>query len=115
LIHLPVVRILETGENPAEPVFLLTGGPGQTNIWKFPPEWLLAYHDMVMVGYRGLDGSVSLDCLEVTKALKKAKENPFSSRNRKKIGKAYHAAFQRLKKEGTDIDSYTMVGVIDDM
>ena len=115
LIHLPLVRILETGENPAEPVFLLTGGPGQTNIWKSPPEWLLACHDIVMVGYRGVDGSVSLDCPEIIKALKKAKENPLSSGNLEKMGKAYYAAFQRLKKEGIDIDKYTMVDVIDDM
>lgn len=70
LIHLPVVRIYATGENPAEPVFLLAGGPGQSNIWKSPPEWLLLNHDIVMIGYRGVDGSVSFNCPEVEEALK---------------------------------------------
>lgn len=114
LIHLPVVRIYATGQNPAEPIFLLTGGPGQSNVWKSPPEWLLSNHDIVMLGYRGVDGSVSLDCPEVGEALK-VKEHPLSRENLEKLGKAYYEAFQRLKKEGIDIDRYTMVDVVDDL
>ena len=113
LIHLPVVKIHATGENPSAPVFLLAGGPGQTNIWKSPPVWLLENHDVVMVGYRGVDGSVSLDCPEVAKAMK-VKEYSLSHENIEKLGRAYYAAFQRLKGEGIDIDRYTMVDVIDD-
>ena len=113
LINLPVIRIHASGANPSEPVFLLAGGPGQTNIWKSPPVWLLENHDVVMVGYRGVDGSVSLDCPEIVKAMK-VKEYPLSHENLEKMGKAYYAAFQRLKGEGIDIDRYTMVDVIDD-
>jgi pimeloyl-ACP methyl ester carboxylesterase len=114
LIHLPVVRVPATGENPAEPVFLLAGGPGETNIWTSPPVWLLERHDIVMVGYRGVDGSVSLDCPEVAEALK-VKERLMSHEHLEKLGKAYYAAFQRLKREGVDIDRYTMVDVVDDV
>lgn len=113
LINLPVIKIHASGANPSEPVFLLAGGPGQTNIWTSPPVWLLENHDVVMVGYRGVDGSVSLDCPEVAKAMK-VKESPLSHENLEKLGKAYYAAFQRLKGEGIDIDRYTMVDVIDD-
>ncbi len=112
-IHLPVVRIHAKRENPSEPIFLLAGGPGQTNIWKSPPVWLLENHDVVMVGYRGVDGSVSLDCPEVVEALK-VKEYPLSHENIENLGRAYFEAFQRLKQEGVDIDRYTMVDVIDD-
>jgi pimeloyl-ACP methyl ester carboxylesterase len=114
LIHLPVVRIHAKRENASEPVFLLAGGPGQTNIWKSPPIWLLENHDVVMVGYRGVDGSVSLDCPEVVKAMK-VKEYPLSHENLEKLGRAFYAAFQRLKREGVDIDRYTLVDVIDDV
>jgi len=114
LIHLPVVRIQATGKNSSEPVFLLAGGPGLTNVWKSPPVWLLENHDIVMVGYRGVDGSVSLDCPEVVKALK-VKEYPLSRENLEKLGRAYYAAFQRLKQEGVDIDRYTMMDVIEDV
>lgn len=114
LIHLPAVRIHATGENPVEPVFLLADGPGNSNIWDCPPEYLLKHHDIVMVGYRGVDGSVSLDCPEIEGALKLGK-SPLSSKTLDKLGKAWYAAFQRLKKEGVDIDGYNMVEVIDDM
>ena len=114
LIQLPVVRIRATGENPSEPVFLLAGGPGLTNIWNSPPVWLLENHDIIMVGYRGVDGSVSLDCPEVARAMK-VKEYPLSHENLEKLGRAFHAAFQRLKQERVDIDRYTMMDVIDDM
>ena len=61
-IQLPVVRVHSTSSERTEPVFLLEGGPGQTNIPTRPPSWVLDHHDAVMVGYRGVDGSVSLDC-----------------------------------------------------
>jgi len=125
LIQLPVIRVHATGENLAEPVFLLVGGPGAPNVFSperlarigfgdFPYAWLLKHHDFVMVGYRGVDGSVSLDCPEIVEALQ-VEKNPLSSENLEKLGKAYLTAFQRLKKEGVDIDGYTMVEVIDDM
>ena len=125
LIRLPVIRMHATGESPAEPVFLLGGGPGQSNVLSaeflasrrlndFPYAWLLKHHDFVMVGYRGVDGSVSLDCPEIVEALQ-VEKNAFSHENLEKLGKAYYAAFQRFTKEGVDIDGYTMVEVIDDM
>lgn len=114
LIRLPVVRIYSENKNPAEPVFLLMGGPGVSNIWKYPPAWLLKNHDVVMVGYRGVDGSVILKAPEIVEGYKVDKE-PFSRENLQKMAKAHRAAFERLKKEGVDIDGYNMVEVIDDM
>lgn len=114
LIHLPVVRIYSESKNPAEPVFLLNGGPGVSNILENPPVWLLKNHDVVMVGYRGVDGSVILEAPEIVEGYKIDKE-PFSRENLKKLARAHRAAFDRLKKEGVDIDGYNMVEVIDDM
>src|SRR5512133_153053 len=70
LIALPIVRIRARGGNTAEPVFYLQGGPGQSNFSWAPPDWLLANHDVVFVGYRGLDGTVTLACPEVNRRLK---------------------------------------------
>jgi len=114
LIHLPVVRLYSESKNPAEPVFFLKGGPGVSNILKNPPVWLLKNHDVVMVGYRGVDGSVILEAPEIVEGYKVDKE-PFSRENLKKLAQAHRAAFERLKKEGVDIDGYNMVEVIDDM
>ena len=70
LITLPVVRIPASGPNPAEPVFWLVGGPGGSNLSWAPPAWLLENHDVVMVGYRGVEGTVVLSCPEVGRLLK---------------------------------------------
>ncbi len=117
LIELPLIRIHATGDEPAEPIFLLAGGPGGSNVrWTDPTlARLLEHHDLVMVGYRGIDGSVSLDAPEVTEVYKTFKENPLSSENLQRLGQAYSAAFQRLQAEGIDMDSYTMIDVIDDL
>ena len=70
-IELPIVRIRATGYQPAEPIFWFDGGPGQTNMHTFDFDYFIKKHDHVMVGYRGVDGPVSLDCPEVTGVLKR--------------------------------------------
>ena len=69
LIALPVTRILARSSHPLAPIFHLNGGPGITNM-TFPQADRLALdHDVVMLGYRGVDGSSVLNCPEVTAAL----------------------------------------------
>jgi len=70
LIALPVIRILATGNDPTEPIFRLTGGPGNSNLGFSLLPWFIEDHDIVLVGYRGVDGPVVLACPEVTKAIK---------------------------------------------
>src|SRR5512134_269824 len=68
LIALPVVHFPARGANPAEPIFVLRGGPGESNLFSgTPPDWILKNHDVVNVGYRGVDGTVTLDCPEVNR------------------------------------------------
>ena len=72
LIALPVKRIRALAEDPAEPIFRLQGGPGITNM-TFPEASRFAdEHDVVLVGYRGMDGSAVLDCPEVESAMKRS-------------------------------------------
>lgn len=118
LIELPVVRIRASGKNPGEPIFGLRGGPGSSNM---SPGFLsrdsfLSDHDIVMVGYRGVDGSVILDCPEVKKALNQSSGDLLSEESLRIIGEAYDECGSRLReKEGIDIDGYTMIEVIEDM
>ncbi len=73
LIALPVTRIRARSADPAEPIFRLQGGPGITNM-TFPAASRFAEkHDVVLVGYRGVDGSSRLDCPEVTSAREQAR------------------------------------------
>ncbi len=68
LIALPVKRIRATEKN-TQPIFDLEGGPGRPNMPGQIPAWLNRNHDLVMVGYRGVEGSIDLDLPEFSEAL----------------------------------------------
>jgi len=116
LIALPVVRIPASGPNPAEPVFFLRGGPGQSNFSWTPPDWLLENHDVVMVGYRGMEGSVTLACPEVNRLIKAhAGKDLFSEQARVEYRAAANQCAAALQKTGVDLSGYTVPGVVEDM
>src|SRR5436305_14681857 len=58
LIALPVIRIHARSAHPGAPVFRLEGGPGLSNMHFKKASRLAGNHDVVLVGYRGVDGSV---------------------------------------------------------
>lgn len=116
LIQLPVVRIRSTSANPVEPIFLLRGGPGNSNInitW-FKHDWLLENHDIVKVGYRGVDGSVQLDCDDCADA-SACGENPLSGEGLRQEGKILSACFKQLMDKGIDLSGYNVAEVMEDI
>lgn len=115
LISLPITRIRSLSDNPDKPIFYLAGGPGQSNMKFKPPHDLLLNHDFVMVGYRGVDGSVKLDCPEVEMAILGDGNGLLSESSIKNLGDAFNECALRLQAEGIDLDSYTMIDVIRDM
>jgi len=116
LIALPVVRIPATGPNEAEPVFFLNGGPGGSNLAWAPPDWLLKNHDVIEVGYRGVDGTVKLFCPELNAPVSAHKGvDYFSEQARKEYSAGTKACAARFKKEGVDLSGYTIPAVIEDM
>lgn len=115
LISLPITRIRATGNYPADPIFHLEGGPGQSNMLVKPLEALLDNHNFVMVGYRGVDGSVKLDCPEVSQAFKGDGEDVLNETSQALLSKAMRLCAERLQFEGVDLDGYTIQEVIGDL
>jgi pimeloyl-ACP methyl ester carboxylesterase len=115
LIALPVIKVRATGANPLEPIFWLTGGPGESNMRFKHFEGLIEDHDIVMVGYRGVDGSVILKCPEVTKAWKGVGNDLFSDESLRNIGESFHRCADNYIDQGVDLDGYTMPEVVEDM
>lgn len=113
IITIPVIKLHSLSDNPKEPVFLLNGGPGGSNFQNFAM-WLIDEHDIVMVGYRGMNGSVKLDSKAFTKAMV-TDSNTFSEEHFKKIGSVWSKELKRYEKEGIDINNYNIVEVIDDI
>jgi pimeloyl-ACP methyl ester carboxylesterase len=115
LIDLPVVRIQSSSKNPSEPIFCFSGGPGSKNMdWDWKSMWyLLPDHDIVIVGYRGVDGSTVLDCPEVAQAFK-GNGDLLGEESLKTIERAWRASAKRLTSKGIDLDGYTMIECIED-
>jgi len=114
-IELPVLRIHSKSQNPSYPVFFFEGGPGGTNIKSDNlPDWLLENHDIVRVGYRGVDGSVSLNSPEINDFLKNT-NNLLSTEGLKLFGSKMSEVAHKLENAGIDLEEYNIINVINDM
>jgi pimeloyl-ACP methyl ester carboxylesterase len=116
LIVLPVLRVRAETDAPQEPVFFLTGGPGESNL-EFASQFAnryIANRDFVAIGYRGAEGSVRLDCPEVSSALKHSTDLVGDDFFRASAD-GYRSCATRLAAEGVDLTSYGLVQQVDDM
>jgi pimeloyl-ACP methyl ester carboxylesterase len=114
LIALPVKRIRARFANPGAPIFRLQGGPGITNM-SFPDASRFAdKHDVVLVGYRGVDGSVKLDCPEVTSAREHARDF-LTEKSYRADAAAFEKCTARLRGDGVDLAGYTLPERVDDL
>ncbi len=114
LIALPVTRVHASGDNPMEPIFWLAGGPGSTNMGFSHLDGLIENHDIVLVGYRGVDGSSVLDCPEGNQAAKGLGDDLLCEESIANIGNALALCLERLQGEGIDLDGYTIPEVVKD-
>ncbi len=113
LIALPVTRILARSSHPLAPIFHLSGGPGETNMTFPQANRLAAQHDVVMVGYRGVDGSSVLNCPEVTAALENS--NYLTKASLTAYSGSFASCAKRLERSGVDLAGYTMEEQADDI
>jgi len=113
LIALPVTRVRSRSSHPLAPIFYLNGGPGVTNMTFPQASRLAAQHDVVMVGYRGVDGSSVLNCPEVTAALEKS--DYLAKASLSAYSKAFASCAQRLERSGVDLAGYTLPEQADDI
>jgi pimeloyl-ACP methyl ester carboxylesterase len=120
-IILPVQIIRSNNKNGLEPIFWLDGGPGASNILSVEkvastsPHKLLENHDLVCVGYRGVDGSTRLFSKKVNKAIKGVNHKMLSDKSLNNIESKIMEYSLQLKKDGIDINRYTIIDVIDDI
>lgn len=114
LIALPVARIRAHSDRPREPIFRLEGGPGLTNMEFSKASRFADGHDVVLVGYRGADGSSMLDCPEVESALKHSTDF-LGEKSFRAYGDAFRACADRLTDDGVDLAGYSVAQQVDDL
>jgi len=115
LINIPVIRVKALNDTAnIYPIFLLNGGPGTSNIWydNFP-EYLLEDHDIVMVGYRGVEGSVILECPDVKEIIKN--NNIFDEENFQNLVRTWENEADKFQRKHIDIEGYGKHEVIYDI
>jgi pimeloyl-ACP methyl ester carboxylesterase len=75
---------------------------------------LAAQHDVVMVGYRGVDGSSVLNCPEVTAALENSADF-LGKASLSAYSQAFASCAKRLERSGVDLAGYTLAEQADDI
>ena len=114
LIALPVTRIRARSAHSREPIFRLEGGPGLSNETFEQASRFAGNRDVVLVGYRGVDGSSVLDCPEVESALKGSADLLADETLRGYAG-AFRSCSERLQDDGVDLAGYTLPQRVDDL
>ena len=114
LIALPVTRVHARSADPGAPIFRLEGGPGLTNMEFDQIDRVADDHDVVLVGYRGVDGSSRLDCPEVSAEMKKPRDL-LGAQYRRAVTTAFRDCAQRLRAGGVDLAGYTLPQRADDL
>ena len=109
-----MTRIKARSAQSREPVFRLEGGPGITNM-SFPKASRFAENrDVVLVGYRGVDGSSRLDCPEVESAVSHSKDL-LGDRFFTSYADGFRDCAARLTGDGVDLRGYTIQAEVDDL
>jgi pimeloyl-ACP methyl ester carboxylesterase len=114
LIALPITRVRARSADPAEPIFRLQGGPGITNMTFENASRFADRRDVVLVGYRGMDSSVRLDCPEVESAMKRSTDL-LADKSFRARADAFRACAERLTDDGIDLAGYTLPQRVDDL
>jgi pimeloyl-ACP methyl ester carboxylesterase len=114
LIAIPVTRIRARSAKPGVPIFRLEGGPGISNMKFGKASRFADNHDVVLVGYRGVEGSVRLDCPEVESALKHSTDF-LGEKSLRAYGDGFRSCAHRLSDDGVDLAAYGLTQQVDDL
>jgi len=114
-IELPIIVVKSLSPSPGYPVFQCAGGPGGPNIG---PEQRIGKadiqdHDVVQVGYRGVDGTPKLKHSLFDEMLKTP--NMLSAQGLRSMGTKATQAVRELKAAGINVEHYNILNVVDDM
>ncbi|NDI34059.1 alpha/beta hydrolase [Chengkuizengella sediminis] len=113
LIGIPVVKVNAVNESPLAPIFILEGGPGNSNMQLQGPEELLLSHDMVLVGYRGMDGSTNLRSKKLENALRA--DDLLSEEGLSQIENITKEVIRDYQAQGIDLSGYSPFEVVHDL
>ena len=113
-IPLPVKWIKKTSAQRQKPVILgINGGPGISNLSFKPPKELLDDFEILLVGFRGVDGKLNIQCNEFEAGLS-ASPKLLTAHSVKVMQNAMGACFKRYQQQGVDLGAINPEQTIED-
>lgn len=114
-IELPIVVVRSLSPDPDYPVFQCAGGPGVSNIQpeQSVGETDVRNHDVVQVGYRGVDGTPSLKHPLFGEIFRTP--DMLSKQSLLQMGEKAAQAVAALRASGLDVAQYGILDVVDDL
>jgi hypothetical protein len=120
-IQLPFIKLYSNAKMPSKPIFWPGGGLRTNNHFKTELRlllketlWMLNHHDVIIVGYRGLDLFFSINGVSIPEMLK-IENNPICCEDLKKMGDLFFKSYKTLQKRGIDFEGYNIVEIVDDI
>jgi len=111
LLYIQVNSSCKKNENP---IFILLDGPGKSNIDTSKiKKWMLENHDVILLGYRGIDGNVNLNIPNFKNVLKTSK--PLEPENIMNFGEILKKELDSIEYLGIDLEAYNIVEIANDI
>lgn len=114
LLQVPFTLILSPAQQKEAPLVYFADGPGQSNLQFTPPDELLAAHDFLMVGYRGVDNSRPLRCPELERAMAGMRDE-LGTASRDSLASRFSDCAEKLESAQVDAGDYSIWRVIEDV
>lgn len=120
-LTLPVFIVKALDADPKEPIFWLDGGPGGSNLLSIEkiissnPADMLQSHDLVCMGYRGVDGPLCLEAPAVRKAMRGYKHELLSDLALNKIKVAIAKTSKEFEEKSIDLNDFNIRNVVEDL
>ncbi len=115
LIALPIVRWRARRVVNEAPIFWIGRGPDLRHLQTTPPDSMRERHDVVLIGYRGADGSTRFACPEALDVAAVLGGGLPSREVRASIARALHSCATRVPGDTVDGASYTVDAMIEDI
>ena len=114
-ILIPIVRVKAIdSDSVCEPVFLLHGGPGEKNIQNtLLFKSILQHHNLVLIGYRGIEGSLNLNYSIYKNAL--FCDSISFSNYQQLFTQAFNQTLQQLVIDNVQIQGFGINSVVHDI
>lgn len=119
-VHIPVQFLPALDKRLADaPVVWLNGGPGISNMEPPLPDWVFNHFDVLVIGYRGIDGTPRLDCQSLKKEIKRVQKDKsirFLSDTAFAIWREEVSECQKSwETKGYDTSAYSTLHVVNDI